>query len=533
MTPSARPILIASLACANTVGLMAPRAVYASSQLLHDDKGRLISAPATVSSVKDLQICISESTEKTTLRVLAPSCGSTGAACDVAIDTVTDQGPPALKCATVPSFKQEDGLLRYRLLSDKPRGNKAIPLDRSRLKTLLEKIQGETQGIVASDSDLFSTPSPTAPLEDIELAHATRALQRLLDAGNAMTPLRQQMAASLLELERISETHVKWKLVQRTIREEAGRQVLFEGEYPIGRYRTSLYLSESGERIGPGTVSRQYLAPHDQLLFYLQRKGSTAQQVEVQVDGKGSFLSSPALPISQTTADWVVERVGDGTNFVAGKDIRVSVSRTAADKKEKVNELAIPVLESYRWAFTTGIYLSSIPRRKYYISDNATSVSNTTQVVTAVAPTGTTTTTTLATNTRGLVALDQPFGRQPSAGFFVSYNLRARTVEPGPPFRKGGLVPAIVVGAKIDAPLKEGLVGLGIEPVRGFQLILGRVKGAVVEAADGVEVGKPLDVVSTTVPTVDRFGKAKWFVAVAFDVKPLGDSLQKLLGKVF
>ena len=114
----------------------------------------------------------------------------------------------------------------------------------------------------------------------------------------------------------------------------------------------------------------------------------------------------------------------------------------------------------------------------------------------------------------------------------MSFYLKTRINRPGRIFRAENLIPAIVLGAKLDAPLQEGMLGLGVEPIRGIQIIGGLVKGRRTELGEGAELGKPL-LVSTTIPTIHRVGNATGFVALAIDVKPIASELEKLLGKLF
>jgi hypothetical protein len=455
-----------------------------------------------------------------------------------------------------------DGVLRYRLiqpfLSATRRPDAPPPgpnPQESEQESILAAVTRLTKGRLPSDGYILKGLKTSSSTE--QLKNLAKALEELAEVLAKFTDQAQpaaELTGTLADLKLwIASRESKEKAEAKAAETRAevarnGGTVFFEGEVVLGGFRRSLLVNHDGSLPQGVTTDFTPVAPHEHLLFYLQRPGSEKVQTKLDSGEKKPFdLNTAAMPDSSLRAKWVVERIGEGTNFKTGKDVALTISK-AGEKPETVRQIAIPVIESYRWLVTTGVYFSGLARRSFYISDVANGTTTGSHTVTdsrvVVVPNGPTPTatpsdtTTVTTKTdttsglKGVVALSEEGKPNPAAGIFFSYYLKTRVNRPGKPFRTAHLVPAIVLGAKMDAPLKEGLLGLGIEPIRGLQIIGGFVKGRQIELGEGVQLGKPL-LVSTTIPTVGRVSKATGFISLAIDVKPIAAELEKLLGRLF
>lgn len=425
---------------------------------------------------------------------------------------------------------------------------KALEDAEPRRSALIETIRRQTANLLPKDGYVLTGLSAVSSSKELaEVKKAIKDLAEVLSQSRATAEKSAALAGTLADLELwIDEVtrHEQAIAARKVVARDRGT-LFFEGELVFGGYRRTLLLNHDGSSPMAATTDFEPIAPHEHLLFYLQRPGAGRFQAKLESGDKKPFeLISPALPNSSVPARWVMERIGDATNFTTGKDIALTINKLG-EKAEMVRQIAIPVIESYRWLVTTGVYFSRIPRRTFYISDVANGTAGVSQTGTTArqevvpggpVPTATPSDVTTVTNRtetasglKGVVALSEK--SSPSAAFFLSYFVKPRVNRPGG-FRKENLVPAIVLGGKLDAPLQEGLLGIGFEPIRGVQIIGGLVKGRRTERGDGVELGRPL-LVSTTIPTIHSFGAATGFVSLAIDVKPIAAELEKLLGKLF
>ena len=469
--------------------------------------------------------------------------------------------PEKAACVTtkgrIKEYLMIDGVLRYRLVQPfippEPRPTPA-PVDTrelSRREAILKKARDLTEDRIPLEGYILKDLSSTSSAARLKsLGAAMQQLIEVLSKFQNQADAAGELTGTLADLQQWIASQEKREAAEAARDSVAaeGGTVFFEGELVLGGSRRTLFLNHDGTPPRGVTTDVEPIAPHEHLLFYLQRPGSERFQAKLESGDKKAFeLISPALPNSSLPAAWVLERIGDATNFTTGKDIALTITQPG-EKPEMVRQIAIPVIESYRWLVTTGLYFSNMPRRTYYISDVANGTTSTTQTdntarqeVVPGGPTPTATpsdvtnvtnTTAVASGLKGVVALFEEGKPSPSAGIFVSYFLKPRVNRPGRVFRWGNLVPAIVLGAKADAPLQEGMLGFGFEPIRGVQIIGGLVKGRVTELGDGVELGKPL-LVSTTIPTIHGAGRSTWFTALSVDVKPIAAELEKLLGRLF
>jgi hypothetical protein len=304
---------------------------------------------------------------------------------------------------------------------------------------------------------------------------------------------------------------------------------VFSGEIPLGRYRRAVALEANGRMIGGGTSFGLPLKSLDQALLYVQRSAASRYVYTVSAD-RGNFVFDSKPSSADSPADWILDRVAEGANFKGGTDIKVTVEQPLADgKKETLGVASIPVVETYRWVVNVGLYVSRIERQQFF------------------------------TDADRVIGIDRRRGTGASA-VFVTYYPRARVALPGKPVRAANFIPGIVFGTRLDSPTKEVLYGLGFEPTRGFQISFGFAQGPRLEPAPGFEPGKTLQpmtaqtdgmtesvpanggtrgsshtvVITTTAGTLtafERWSKPSPFVAFGFDVRILGDTLNKLISK--
>lgn len=498
--------------------------------LRHGANGQLKVAPPVVNTLDGLRICVDDKGVDSLALVANGITASSDGECYVLTTGMVGKG----------------NVLHYELRT-KAGAAPHPTLDTTALNRVISDVTNRTKtlfpngfGVLApSSAAIAPCASPNSAdwskCRDLDLAPAITGLEKLvgaLEKAGATHPEFVALTAALLELRALAAGHGAWRDVHAPYNGDI--KVVFSGEFPLGEYRRSVFMNESGETLSRSPASDDVVAPHDQLIFYMQRKGSTLRQVEMTSEGKGKFFLTSPLPPSQVRADWVLERIGDGTNFAARKDVIFAISEIQEGKPVKLREVSVPVVDSYRFSFTTGVYFSDVPRRTYYLSDLTVAGRTETDTTTTTIPPGTSERVIVEVPVaKRVVALAEPSGRQPAAAGFFSFYLRPRTDKPGKVFRKEYFAPAFVIGAKLDAPLKEGLLGIAVEPIRGLQLIGGLVKATRVELGEGLTVGQPLGPGSDKIQTIEKLGKTTSFFAIALDVKPIAVAADKLIAKLF